>query len=87
MSYDLLMVILHIDYTEGDQKSYRGMYATQGQEVIASVYSGDPIVDWTELKDNLRGYVKYLSSSCDHFVQDGDAYRWHDYLGLVSNDL
>lgn len=73
---------LSIDYEEGDQSTYRAVELRVRQgEVVIRCASADPVKDWERvvyLADLLRREeqvdVVMFSSSCDHFVMDGESF-------------
>lgn len=72
-----------VDYDEGDQSTYRGVILTLpgGREFI--LYTRAPDVDYMRAHQIVHAaQVKHpgaramLSSSVDHFVMDGERFRW-----------
>ena len=72
------MIIFHIDYEEGKQETYRGIYLTHEEERVIGFYSGDVEKDFKQalIWCYDRNYGVYFSSDVDHFVQDGIHYGW-----------
>lgn len=76
-------VVISIDYDEGDQSTYRGVVAFFGERRLEFRDHLDPVKDFARAiqeVSNIKG-VEYimLSSSCDHFVMDGNQYRFNDH--------
>lgn len=74
--------ILNINYEEGNQESYEsvsiGRFGIDGIKVFDS---GDIFLDYASAVTwaNKLGIYLLLSSSVDHFVQDGEGYQWATY--------
>jgi hypothetical protein len=73
MGYKIMTAIIHIDYDEGDQSTYRAVVV--GDRIFQT---GDPVVDFGNAAKYAHAHFEYvcLSSDCDNFVFDGDLYRW-----------
>jgi hypothetical protein len=74
-----------IDYDEGDQSTYRGVVLTLPGGREFTIYSRAPDVDYLRVQQIIyAAQVKHpgaramLSSSVDHFVMDGERFRWTD---------
>ncbi|UTC29237.1 hypothetical protein BAMBUS_01550 [Brevundimonas phage vB_BpoS-Bambus] len=74
-----------IDYDEGDQASYRGVVLTLPGGREFTYYTRSPDVDYLRAQQvAYAGQIKHpgfrtlLSSSVDHFVMDGERFRWTD---------
>ena len=73
------MIIIGINYDEGNPFTYRGVMV-QGDGIGAVIATGDVEADFA----TAIGYAKIFndiilySSSCDHFVSDGDEYKFKD---------
>jgi hypothetical protein len=69
---------LSIDYTEGDDDSYRGVVlkAPDGGEI--RWMTGDPVADWASYLDHAKttGALVLSSSSITHFCWDNPSYRF-----------
>ena len=78
---------LRIDYTEPDQSSYRSVSihvnGKNGPRCVRKFKTGDPENDWKDANEWVRSRKDLMccmmSSSCDHFVMDGEAFEWMDY--------
>jgi hypothetical protein len=74
-----------IDFDEGDQSSYRAVTAKIGLKGKEHRFeTGDPIKDWKQAilfcADNAS--LVLFSSSVDHFVMDGEDYKFIEVEGV-----
>ena len=85
--------LVNVDYDEGDQSTYRRIVADLSNGDKVEFKTGDPIEDYRALiaflnEDREDGavlnYVMY-ASSMDHFIADGDKYKYDEqgYLALA----
>lgn len=71
-------MIISIDYDEGNQESYRGVEIS-GENGTHVFGTGHPELDYAMARifcEILSSEPIMLSSSCDHFVMDGDEFEW-----------
>ena len=74
------MNFLSINYDDFSQDSYEYISLKINNEEKRFA-SGDPVVDFRKSIEYLQkcGHTScQMSSSCDHFVMDGDKYIWTD---------
>ena len=88
--------MISILYNDVDQDTYRGIEVRIGESKTV-FNTGDPVKDWesaakfcdVEQREG-RAEAIMLSSSCDHFVMDGDKYKYIEVAGgheiLVRNE-
>lgn len=94
------MVIISIDYDEGNQDSYKGVITKKSDDIVLSAqnkttkkfYCGCPDVDFLSAMLYCRKVLKdtdiMLASSCDHFTQDGENWGWAStIIGEIIVDL
>jgi len=87
-------LFLNIDYDDGDQSSYKAIElhvstmtadSKKGKEKVIKFKSGDPAVDFINAIKKMAEYPstrvisRGFSSSVDHFVMDGDNYKWAEF--------
>lgn len=81
--------ILSIVYDEFSQESYQSVLALLEGGVRRSFLTGDVTQDfrdgWNWLNDEGCQEIM-VSSSVDHFLMDGEAYRWDDDRLIVRNE-
>jgi len=79
MKYDSNeIVIVDIDYVEGNQESYKGFIIKIGDQ-NRRINSNEPVQDFKEMEKFIKdlGYGTYMqTSSFTHFVFDGEAYKF-----------
>jgi hypothetical protein len=84
------LVIIGIDYDEGDQSTYRAVTATyigsgDSQDTVKRYAAGDAEADFekaiTEALEQTQDIM--LSSSTDSFVMDGEQYKFSDQDMIV----
>ena len=83
-----MIVIIGIDYNEGDQTSYRGVKVSTDKST-KTFYTGNIEYDFMEARvycDDIKADV-YLSSSCDNFIMDGNRYCWEytNFGSIIKN--
>jgi len=79
----MIVAIIGIDYDEGDPNSYRAVTVKIGEEE-KRFDGGLPEHDWANALAHARKQTEhiYLSSNCDHFVNDGFRYGWTEDSNL-----
>lgn len=82
------MVIIGIDYDEGDQSTYRGVdahYVGAEEDRVVLYATGDPVADFRKaIVDACNESAEIMiSSSADAFALDGDGYRFDENDMLV----
>ena len=73
-------VLVSIDYLDGDQSSYSGVEIFIDDEDHTVINSNNPVIDWINAMifiGSIKGkFIVTLSSSVNHFTNDGDRYEW-----------
>lgn len=84
------LVIIGIDYDEGDQSTYRAVTAIyirtgDGEDATLRYETGDVVADFEKaIAEAVKETTEImLSSSADSFVMDGDGYRFNEMDMIV----
>lgn len=79
------MIIIHIDYDEIEQDSYRAVILHDDDGTKQRFASGDVVKDWQDAIIACADEFAICSSSVDHFLMDGDKFILNEHSLIARN--